>query len=249
MATREYIQYAKDGIKLSRHCNTLATGKKIYGGTLAMQVNGVATPLVSGTDLQALSTLIAGADANGDIFAYASQSNVALTLTDPNANNASLVIRVNFAVGGKVNIIALLATGNAGAITTTANQLIDALRAHPIASKYLTARVRISATGASAVVATAITNINYINVLGVSSATYDNAAGGSPLTVPMTFTFGYYEVIGKTGDAPTRADIGSEVILTNDLFEVGATLDSSSLRATLIDVDSNGTLFAKIGSW
>lgn len=79
-------------------------------------------------------------------------NNIRLTLTDPPGNNAALAVDV---VGNDINVT--LATDGASAITTTAEQLADAIRANGAADELITVANQGASTGAGVVTALAQT--------------------------------------------------------------------------------------------
>lgn len=245
MATKETVIYSKDNFKLTVHAGSLATGKKIWGGSVAMLVDTVVTPLVSGSALVALSTTIPGADANGDIAAYSGQQNVRMQFLA--GVSKVFGVTVSFANAGFVDVIVQLATDNGGVVTSTANDVVAGIRAHALASSLLS--VFAKGTGASLAAVAAATAIVKITVLGLAASTYDNAAGVAPLTIPMSFVWAYANCAAKVGDAPNINQIGGKLLLVDDIGTVAATLDGFSLTGTLIDIAEDGTSFVKIGGF
>ena len=72
--------------------------------------------------------------------------------------------------------------------------------------------------------------------LGVSAATYDNSAGGSPLTIQMGFIRGAaVYATGKSGDLPVAADVGGPVYLS-DNQTVKHTNAGSDYAVTLLEI-------------
>ena len=245
MATKETVIYSKDNFKLTVHAGSVATGKKIWSGSVAMLVGTTVTPLVSGSALVALSTTIPGADANGGVVAYSSQQNVRMQFLA--GVSKTLGVSVSFANAGTVDVIVQLGTDNGGVVTSTASDVVNAIRAHALASSMLS--VTFTGTGAGLAALAAATAIVKITVLGMAAATYDDAAGVAPLAIPMAFIWAYGNCAVKTGDVPTINQIGGKVLLVDDIGTVAATIDGFSQTGTLIDIAEDGTVFVKIGSF
>lgn len=245
MATRETTLYSKNDFKLTLTAGLLATGKKIMAGSVAILADTVATPLVSDTQLVALSTTIAGADANGGVVAYAKQQNVRMQFLG--GTSKTFGVSVSFANAGFVDVLVQLATDNAQAVTSTATDVVNGIRAHALASSLVS--VKVTGTGAGLSAVAAATAIKKITVLGFATDTYDNSAGSNPLALTMYFVWMYGNCASKTGDAPTVNQLGGKVLLSDDLPTVGATLDGFSLTGTLVDFAEDGTPFVKIGDF
>jgi len=128
---------------LSNGVNTLTNGATV----LAKEIN------TDSRTAAALSTSMAGA--NNDIVLTAVSSGVSgneitLALIDPSENDAALSIEVT-----DTDIVVSLATGEAGAITTTATQLLAALAADDDAAALVSGALKGSDTGAGVVTALA----------------------------------------------------------------------------------------------
>lgn len=102
-----------------------------------------------------------------------------------------------------VDVAIGLGTDNADAVTTTAAAYVAFWRSHAM----LNALSQVLATGdGTGLCATAsVTALTFASVLGWASETYDNAAGGSALSVAMSFNQGAARVAnGSTASATSR---------------------------------------------
>lgn len=149
-----------------------ASGKKIIpagtfvGGASASVFADKSQLLRVVHDYAILETAMTGDNNDIKLVAVAdgpTGADVTLTLVDPAANSASLVVSVT----GK-DISASLATGAEGAITTTASELIAAINASAAASALVTASLKGTDTGAVAVTALAKTSLANSAVSGAS---------------------------------------------------------------------------------
>jgi hypothetical protein len=120
-----------------------------------------------------LSTTLTGA--NNDIVLTAKTKGVAgnaitLALVDPSGNDQALAVEVT-----GTDIVVSLATSGAGAITTTATQLLAALAANEDAGALVTGALKGADTGAAAVTALAETalsgGLDYVLVQEVVAST------------------------------------------------------------------------------
>lgn len=109
-----------------------------------------------------------------------------LTLVDPSANNAALGIVVT-----GTSIVANLATGAGGAITTTATQLLAAIAASPAADALVSGALKGADTGASAVTALTVTSLSggleytLVQTLVASTDLVDSDAVGKTQTLTL----------------------------------------------------------------
>lgn len=242
-ATNELLLEYKDGItSFSRRGFTILAQKKIYKGALAMMVNGKLQPLVSGTALKAVSLTIAGADANGGLVVYSKQTNVRVQLLA--GNSKTLGVTVSLANAGIVDVIIQQGTDNAGATTSTASQTVDLIRASALVSKLIS--VAATGTGAGLTATAGPATAPFITLMGMAMETVDNAASGTDLSYELVCTAGIICCNGKSGDVPTNAMIGSEVVFVDDAKSVASTHDLFSLTGTLIDVEKSGNIYVRV---
>ena len=139
---------------------TLNGGVGGYVITVPTVPTSVAAAATFGTGT---SEVVVTADAAG-----AAGNNISVALVDPSANNQTLSVSV---VGQAIT--ASLATGAAGAITTTAAQLTAAINANAAASALVTA----TGAGVGIVAAAAATNLTGGATVGVAAAITDGALG------------------------------------------------------------------------
>lgn len=94
----------------------------------------------------------------------------------------------------------------------------------------------------SGVVRPATTGVASSVYLGVAEDTYDNSASGSDKTwtVPMVFHRRPYSIGVKSGDAPTAADLGSEIYVNSDI-EVKHTSAANDVTVRLLSIENNST--------
>lgn len=210
---------------------TLATAKRIYLGALAMAVDGVAQPVVSGASMAALCTLIAGADANGGVYLSARDGNVRVEfLTGGNNRTFGIIV----AYGSTTDISIQLDTDGGGVATTTAKTLCDKLRAHAEANRYL--RCKPQGTGASATAAAAIGAVKHICLLGANQQQQlDNSDGVADLALLPShcFAVGTYGVLAAANNAPT---VNGEGWLSDD-FTVTKVDDPLAFRVPVRHTD------------
>jgi hypothetical protein len=152
---------------------------------------------------------------------------ITVTLKDPKANSAALSVDVS----GK-DIVVNLATSGAGAITTTAAQIVTAITASTAASALVTAANTGASTGASAVAAVARTAL---------SGGLDEAF---PLNTPVLIAGSRVTAakLGATGTLPQALDdildqAGAVVVVVR--VAVGA--DDAATTANIIGGVNSGT--------
>jgi hypothetical protein len=135
-------------------------GRAVVAGTGGSAV--LATGTVGANNAITWTAADPGADGNA----------IRIQLRDPAANDASLAVDVD-----GDDVIVSLATGVAGAITSTAAQVIAAVAEHDTASQMVTAANAAGSSGAGAVVAVALTNL-----AGGSDPAAEGAIQGRALT-------------------------------------------------------------------
>jgi len=191
--------------------------------TLISAVSNGATVVVEERDQRTktaatLSTAMTGA--NNDIVLTAKTkgivgNNITLALVDPAGNDQALAVTVT---GTAISVS--LATGVAGAITTTASQLLTALAASAPAAALVTGALKGSDTGATAVTALAATaltgGLEYLVVQSVVASTdlVDSDAVGKSQILTLA-----------TGVAPIQP--GNDIALT--ITAGTATTDQKSI--------------------
>ena len=223
---------------------TLAAGKKLFRGAIGMHVAGVAQPLVSGSALAALLTTVPGAaaGANAGVTFRPLRSNLRVS----HAGGTSQSLRViSITYGATYTDIAIgLATDNADAVTTTAAAYVAFWRSHGLLSALSLVKATGDGTGLCATAS--VTALVFAGVLGWSDGTYDNAAGGSDLAVPMMFHQGCARV-APGSPAVTSAMLGAQVGLYDDITATAAP-GPLDFTAELTNVDSRGAVYARIGN-
>jgi hypothetical protein len=197
------------------------------------QINSVVSSLLiasitGGLPLASLTTALVGAD-NDMTFTSkiggAGANAITVALVDPSGNNQALAVTV-----AELAISVSLATGVAGAITSTAAQVVAAINADATAKMLITAAVKTGDAGTGIVTALAATAL----------------AGGdaSALTTPSVDCLGFDAVAfnvhaGATAPAPTS--IVMEESDDDSAFTTVATAEQQG-RAAIADWAVNKTL-------
>lgn len=220
----------------SVHANSLGAGQKVFKGSFPMLVNGV---VYRGGAVPSAGLLaVAGADANGGLNVFSHQPNVRYSQITGGANK-TLGVSVVFAAS-TIDIIVQLATDGGGASTSTAAIVMNAVLTHALAAKYLQLNYTGNGTGLAAAFAAALVPV--VNLIGISTNTYDNSAGVAALSIPMVMQRGTIAVAPLASDPPTAAMIGSKVAFADDIT-VKATVGPLDLSVTLSDILPDGTVF------
>ena len=184
---------------------TVANGAHIWLGSNCMQVSGAAQPVVSGSTLLALCTLMAGADGNGGIFVRAKRAGVAVAFI----SGAAEGITIAYASGlTDINV-----TYNNG--TSTALTIEKLIRGHAEADKLIA--VQHQGTGASSPAATSLAQVVDILPLGIADREI-NATGGA-VTLTPDVVFSRNDFGDGTGLLVSDANLPTEggyVALTDD---------------------------------
>lgn len=238
-ASNEFSIQWKGSAGPGRGCGTLLAAKKLYKGALAMAVNGVAQPLLSGTSLIAKCATVAGADDNGGVILRALRRGVRIVF----AGGTSKTLGVSVSVGANSDVTVQLGTDNANAVTSTGAEVVNAIRGHAMAAGLLVAQA--TGTGAGLAAAVAATAVPFIMVLGWASKSYGDAGSGSDQSIEMLFYTGTAMAGPKSSDAPARAAIGGPCWLEDDVT-CRATPVAIDLTATLADVDSSGYPYIEV---
>lgn len=209
----------------------------LYLGALCMMVDGVATPLVSGSGWVAGTNCTAYGATNAGIVVTARRKGVKLALIDPSANSKPLLVTVTRStVYTTVNV--QLATSNMGAITSTAADVGAALRQHAEASELL--RVAQAGDGSGTMAAVAAADVKAVEVLGVRGDYQIDATGAADLAIAPDVTWRMNEPgfgMGFYANATPPVE-GGEAILIDDQT-VSATLVSDlDLRAPCTGTDA-----------
>lgn len=239
-ATNEMIS-KWDGFPVrTTHAKTLAAGQRVLKGTLGFMVGGEVyrASTFSTTPLSAAILTIPGADADGGIRLYATQANVRYIQITGGAN-LKLGVTVGY-TASNVEIYVQLATDGAGSSNSNANSVVDAIKAHGVAGKYIKAGVTGTGNG-TALALGSLTALKHVCLLGVAEETYDNLAGVSSVALDMRFTKGIVDLAGLASDAPTAAMIDSQVSIVDDIT-VRATVNPLDMTVRLADVEVDGTL-------
>ena len=237
--TNEISVTYKGGPGYSRTASTLASGKRTLKGGLSMLVGGKVYPVGA---LTALALSLPGADADGGILVWSPQQRVRIALTGGTSQTLGLT-SITFGAS-TVDISIKLGTDNADAVTTTGAALAAFIRTHGLLSQIL--RVAPRGTGASICAVATVTAVPQVMLLGWAAKTYDNSAGGSDLAVEMEFKTGVAQAAPASGDAPTRAMVGGQVTLTDDVT-CAAAYDPFALQAELVDVTASGYPYIRVG--
>lgn len=223
------------------HTTIMAPGQKIFQGTLAMQVAGKVYSLANGFDaLRPVMLNVAGADANGGLLVYSRQANMQLVLL----GGISQTFGVSVAyTATNIQVVVQLATSGAGAVTSTANAVVNGILAHATASKYI--RVKATGTGLGLAAALVATNVPMFKLLGFAEKTYDNAASLIDWVDEFRFYDGSARLIALVSDPVTPAMVGSNVAI-HDEITVKATPSSLDYEIPLIDVTFIGEIFCDV---
>lgn len=207
--TRKWLS---DGLRArSVAAGQLAANQTVYLGAVAMSVDGVVRPVVSGSALLQLGSEVGGGGANNSIYLRALTQAVKAELADPGSNNAHEHVDVNFAEG-EVRISIFLATDGMGGITSTASSVVQSLRRHGLASQLVVAEAK--GNGSGVLPAVSLTPVKHLEVLGVACRRLVSKSTAIPLTPSDEFLTGVY------GLSATGGVTGGMVAILNDQ-EVG----------------------------
>lgn len=211
--------------------NNFAASKTAYIGGVQMAVDGVARPLLSGTDLKALCLDCAGADANGGIHARALVPSVTLQLADGTSKTLAVT---SVTEGATIAVLVQLGTDGGGNVTTTGAELADFLKGHARVRELL--RVEMQGTGASICAVKAATAVPHIEVLGAAEERLETVVSGAAMTLrpSVCFSVGKYGMLALSGSEPTKTD--AMVSLVNDA-EISKATDNLDFMAPLDAVD------------
>jgi hypothetical protein len=166
--------------------------------------------------------------ANNDITITAREAGlggneISLTLTDPSGNDQTqkVTVTANYAIN------VLLATSGAGAITSTAQQVVDPINAHPLASKLVSAIVKVGDSGATAVtalsqtfLASGTTGGNWSAVAYVTTAADDVLTAALVLDtatadIEKVFLVRPYPYLRVVSSSLTASSFGVDVFIDN----------------------------------
>ena len=229
----------KGGPGISRTAATLATGKRLLKGALSMMVAGKVYPVGA---LTALALSLPGADADGGILVWSPQHRVRIALTGGTSQTLALT-SITFGAS-TIDISIKLTTDGADAVTTTGAELAAFIRNHGLLSQIL--RVAARGTGASICAVATVTAVPQVKLLGWSSKTYGDAASVADQPIEMEFKTGVAQAVANGSDAPTRAMVGGQVTLTDDVT-CAAAFDPFALQAELVDVTASGYPYIRVG--
>lgn len=218
-------------IRRRPRAGTVATGKRIFMGALAMAVDGVARPVLNEADqiTASIPLLVAGADANGGAYFTARKPNVRVVYVSGVAET------IAFAYGATIDVTITYNNGTSTQLTVINNLL----RGNSEFNRLL--RVAKQGTGASSPSAKTVTAVPCVQLEGVSRHDLDNSAGGSPMAIDPTIAFeiGAVGLVPKTSDAPTLEALG----YLDDDQTVRGTADQLSLRGNVVASRSDSTLY------
>lgn len=195
------------------HGTKVAAGVKILRGGMVFEIDGVLFKAGDLTQAPLLAKIlsVAGVDGNGGIRVYSKLPNVRYQQITGGNNK---VFGITVTPGATIDVIVQLATDGAGASTTTAAALINALSGNDFAAENL--GFGYSGTGAGLTAASTITNVPRINMPGIMMETVDNAASGSDLAGDFGIFRGYARLNTITGDPVTATMIGSMAEIVDD---------------------------------
>ena len=91
-----------------------------------------------------------------------------------------------------------------------------------------------------------VTAVPQVKLLGWSSKTYGDAASVADQPIEMEFKTGVAQAVANGSDAPTRAMVGGQVTVTDDVT-VSAAYDPFALQAELVDVTASGYPYIRVG--
>ncbi len=228
------LAWAQGWITESRRAaaGTYATGKRGFYGSMNISVDGVAQPLVSGTAMTLLCKSFAGGNADSGLFMSARRSGVRVALVSGAAES------INIVYGTTIDISVTYNNGVSTPLTVA-----NLIRSNGKANELL--RVKHSGTGAgTAIVAAALAAVVFIELLGVTEAEINNAAGVAPLALTEwdVFHVGNY---GLTPDAAATPPLNSIGYLLDDQT-VTATPDPLAITAPVLQTDPRGFMFVNL---
>lgn len=218
----------------------VAASAILFLGAVCMQVDGIAQPVVSGTAMTAKCLTVPGANAGANAGVILSSREDKVRIVFANGGN-SQVLSVGIAYGDTIDITVNLATDNAGAVTSTANAVVAAIRAHAEANRILRAKATGNGTGLAAVItATAVPHITLLGVNNQRRYTND-VAQTDVLPQYIAFTVGPW---GMQGNNKPPVANQTPAYLVDDQT-VTLTADPLSLRAPVVANDQ-GLIFVDL---
>lgn len=222
------------------HARSLAAGQRVLKGTLGIMVGGEVyrASTFATTPLSAAILTIPGSDSDGGVRLYATQANVRYIQVTGGAN-LKLGVSVVY-TASTVDINLQLATDAGANSTSLAYDVVSAISAHAVASKFIKAGYTGNGTG-TALALGAYAALKQVALLGVAEDTYDNLAGVSVATVDMRFTKGIVTLAGLATDLPGPTMIDTQVAIVDDIT-VRATVNPLDLCVRLADVEIDGSL-------
>lgn len=235
--TANTVPYWYQGLPVRQaHCTSLNTATQLFKTAVAMQVNGVATNVVTGTAMQAFCLANAGGDANSGFFFSARSSGIRVALISGAAESINIVFGAS--------TIDINVTYNNG--VSTPLTVCNLIRSNGQANQYL--RCRHSGTGAgTAIIALAATAVPFISLLGCTVANYDNSAGVAPLTFTapdMVFDLGTLAMAASGTPPPAPGD---PLVFFNDNNSVKAARDPLDIAAPLRGIE-NGKCYVDLAA-
>jgi hypothetical protein len=240
MATTNEMTTAFQGLEIKEvHLSSIGQSQKILKGTLAISVGGVA--YVAGNHTSQYLQ-VPGADANGALLVWTPQANVRYSQITGGINKTlgvSVVYSASF-----VDVIVQLATDGAGASTSTAQAVVNAIMAHGTASTLVRPIAQGTGLGLASALVAALVPVVF--VAGVALNTYDNASVAAVTGISMVFHCGGGIMLaGLSADAPTLAMIGSRMAIVDNIT-VRATVGFADLTVVLRDITPEGKTFFEI---
>ena len=220
----------------------LPAGVVLWKGSFVMLVGNKLYPFEAAMNTAALPTKftsIAGADANGGFVVYSKQQNVSIQLVG--GVSKTLGVTISYAAN-TVTVVVQLGTDGGGAVTSTAQAVVDAILAHATASRLI--RIGATGTGLGLPVVTAATAVVKVVLLGFSQKTLDNSSGVTDVVGRYQFSTGIGEVQNSATDPIDRTMVGGLVALA-DNGAVKATLGALTYDVRLIDV-SDGLRYVNV---
>lgn len=208
---------------------TVATAVRIFLGALVMAVDGVARPVLNGTDqiTASIPLLVAGADANGGMYFTARIPGVRVVYV----SGAAEIVSITYGATIDVTI-----TYNNG--TSTQATMAKFLQNNGEVMRLL--RFKIQGTGASSPAAVTATAVPCVQIEGVSRYDLNNSAGGSPMAIDPSIAF----EIGAVGLVPKASDVPLDDSLAylEDDQTVRKTADGLSLRGRVVASRADASL-------
>lgn len=218
--------------------SSVKAAKVLYLGGVAMEVDGVAEPVLSGSSLVAVCTTIAGADANGGVVLRARKRGVTVQFAGGTSKTLGVT---SITYGATIAILIQQGTDGTPVVTNTAEQMCNLIRGHAELNKLLACKA--TGTGAGLTATAAATAIKHLSILGVPTERYTAPAGAVlDLRSSDVFDIGCLAMAGASGAVPTV--LNSLAYLVDDA-QVKSTADPLDFAVVVKHIE-DGRIFVDL---